>query len=118
MEAFLVAQIVKNLPAMQETWVWFLGQEDSPEKEMTTILLLLPGKFHGKRSLVGYSPQGCEELDLTEQLTFSHPEYIHLNNSTTTNLIKKWAKDLNTHFSKKDIQMSYQAHEKNAQKHH
>ena len=26
----LVAQMVKNLPAMQETWVWYLGQEDSP----------------------------------------------------------------------------------------
>jgi len=28
--------VVKNLPAMQETWVWFLGQEDPLEKEMAT----------------------------------------------------------------------------------
>ena len=34
--AFLVAQSVKNLPAMQETWVQFLGQEDPLEKEMAT----------------------------------------------------------------------------------
>ena len=31
----LVTQLVKNLPAMQETWVRFLGQEDPLEKEMT-----------------------------------------------------------------------------------
>ena len=30
--ASLVAQLVKNLPAMQETPFWFLGQEDPPEK--------------------------------------------------------------------------------------
>ena len=32
----LVAQMVKNLPAMQETWVHSLGQEDPLEKEMAT----------------------------------------------------------------------------------
>ena len=30
----LVAQMIKNLPAMQETWVWSLGQEDPLEKKM------------------------------------------------------------------------------------
>ena len=35
-QAFLVAQSVKNLPAMQETWVQSLGQEDLLEKEMAT----------------------------------------------------------------------------------
>ena len=34
--ASLTAQSVKNLPAMQETQVWFLGQEDAQEKEMAT----------------------------------------------------------------------------------
>ena len=34
--ASLVAQRVKHLPAMQETWVRFLGQEDPLEKEMAT----------------------------------------------------------------------------------
>ena len=34
--ASLVAQLVKNLPAMQETLVWFLGQEDPLEKGMAT----------------------------------------------------------------------------------
>ena len=34
--AFLIVQLVKNLPAMQETWVQFLGWEDPLEKEMAT----------------------------------------------------------------------------------
>ena len=32
----LVAQMVNNLPVMQETWVWSLGWEDTLEKGMTT----------------------------------------------------------------------------------
>ena len=34
--ALMVAQMVKNLPAMQETWVWSLGWEDPPEEGMAT----------------------------------------------------------------------------------
>ena len=34
--ASLVAQMVKNLPTMQETWVWSLGQEDPLKEEMAT----------------------------------------------------------------------------------
>ena len=34
--ASLVAQMVKNPPAMQETWIWTLGWEDPLEKEMAT----------------------------------------------------------------------------------
>ena len=30
--------------------------------------VFLPGKFHGQRSLTGYSPWGCKESDMTEQL--------------------------------------------------
>ena len=37
----LVAQSVKNLPVMQETWVRFLGQEDPLEKEMATCSSIL-----------------------------------------------------------------------------
>ena len=32
--------------------------------------VLLPGKFHGQRSLIGYSPWGCKESDMTERLHF------------------------------------------------
>ena len=34
--------------------------------------VLLPGEFHGQRSLVGYSPWSQKELDRTEQLILSH----------------------------------------------
>ena len=53
-----MAQKVKNLPAMQETWVQSLGQEDSLEKDIATHSIFLPGESHGQRSLVGYSPWG------------------------------------------------------------
>ena len=41
---------------------------------MATIPVFLPGEFHGQRSLVGYSPWGCKELDMTEQLTWREPK--------------------------------------------
>ena len=50
--------MVKNLPAMQETLVWSLGQEDPLEKGLTTHSSILPEEFHGQKSLVGYSPWG------------------------------------------------------------
>ena len=37
--------------------------------------VFLPGKFHGQKSLAGYSPWGCKELDMTEELTLSHGIY-------------------------------------------
>ena len=55
-KASLVAQLVKKLPAMQETSVRSLGWEDSLEKEMATTPVSLPEKLHGQRSLVSYSP--------------------------------------------------------------
>ena len=61
--------MVKNLPAMQETWVRSLGQEDTPEKGMVTHSSILAGEFHGQRKLAGYSPRGRKELDMTEWLT-------------------------------------------------
>ena len=121
----LVAQMVKHLPTMQDTWVQSLGQEDLLGKEMAThsstlawkipwteelgrlqstgshrvghdwsdlaaaaaqcgrpgfnpwvrkiswrrkwqpTPVFLPGKSHGQRNLVDYSPWGCKELDTT-----------------------------------------------------
>ena len=64
----MVAQMVKNLPAMQETQDQFLGQEDPLEKGWQPTPVFLPGGSHGQRSLVGYSPWGLKESDTTEQL--------------------------------------------------
>ena len=64
--ASLVAQMVKRLPAMQETrfdsWV---GKIPWRRKWQSTPALL-PGKSHGHGSLVGYSPWGHRELDVSE----------------------------------------------------
>ena len=46
------AQLVKNPPAMQETWVWSLGWEDPLEKGKATHSSLWPGEFHGLYSLL------------------------------------------------------------------
>ena len=66
----MVAQTAKRLPAVQETgfdpWVgkipWRRKWQPTPG--------LLPGKFHGLRSQVGYSPWGRKESDTTERLHF------------------------------------------------
>ena len=65
----LLAQILKNLPAMQEIWVWSLGQEDPLEEGMTPTPIFLPGEFYGQKSLAGYSPWCHKESDMTEWLT-------------------------------------------------
>ena len=50
-----MTETVKNLPAMQVTWVGSLGWEDPLEEKMETHSVLLPEESHGQRSLVGYS---------------------------------------------------------------
>jgi len=71
--ASLVAQMVKNPPAIQETWVQFLGWEDPLEEGMATPLqyscLENP---QGQRILAGYNLWGHKELDTTEQLNTAH----------------------------------------------
>ena len=69
--ASLVAQTVKNLPAMQETWIQSLGQEDTLEKGMATQSSILVWRTHAQRSLAGYRPWCRKESVTTEQLTLS-----------------------------------------------
>ena len=82
MNTFLVVQTVKNLPAM-ETWNLPASAEDKrlrfdPWVEKIPWRIkwqpnsgFLPGKFHGQRSMTGYSSWGRKESDTTEQLTLS-----------------------------------------------
>ena len=49
----LVAQTVKHLSTMRETWVQSLGWEDPLERKRQSTPVLLPGKSHGQRSLEG-----------------------------------------------------------------
>ena len=66
----LVPPMVKRLPIMQETWVQSLGQKIPWRRIWQPIPVLLPGKSHGWRSLVAYSPWGRKESDRTERLHF------------------------------------------------
>ena len=51
---------------MQETWVRSLGGEDPLEEGMATHSSIPAWRIHGQKRLVGYSPQGHTELDMTE----------------------------------------------------
>ena len=45
--------------------------------------VLLPGKFHGWRSLIGYSPWGCKESDTTERVYFTAFAKLRVNFSSS-----------------------------------
>ena len=70
--ASLMAHLVKNLPTMWEPWVLSLGQEDPWGRKWQPAPVLLPGKSHGWRSLVGYSPWNRKESDVTSDFTSLH----------------------------------------------
>ena len=63
--------MVKNLCALQETQVWVLGQGDPLEQGMVIHSSILTWRIP-QRSLVGYSPWGCKELDMTDQLSLHY----------------------------------------------
>ena len=58
--ASLAAQMVKNLPAMQETRVRSLGREDPLEKGTATHSSILAWRIPWTRSLAGCSPRGSQ----------------------------------------------------------
>ena len=58
----LVAQMVKNLPAMQETWVRSLGQEDPLEKEMATHSSILVWKIPWTEEPDGLQSMGSQRV--------------------------------------------------------
>jgi len=67
----LVAQMVKNSPAMWETWVWSLGRED-PLKEDEPIPYSCLENPHGQRSLVGYRSRKEGHDWVTKHSTAQH----------------------------------------------
>ena len=67
--ASLVVQMVKNLPAMGETWVRSWVGEIPWRREWLPTRVFLPGESHGQRSLGGHSPQHSKESDTTERLS-------------------------------------------------
>ena len=63
----LIAQLVKNLPAMQESWVQFLGQEDPLEKEMATHSSILAWRIPWTEESGRLQSVGSQESDMTWQ---------------------------------------------------
>ena len=61
-----MAQLVKNLPAVRETWVQSLGWEDPLRRERLPTPVFWPGEFHGLGS-----PWRGRESDMTERLSLS-----------------------------------------------
>ena len=64
-----MAQTVKNLPAMQETQIQPLGQEDPLEKKMATYYSILAWRIPWTEELVAYSLWGRKEANTTERVT-------------------------------------------------
>ena len=61
----LVDQLVKNLPATQETWVQFLGQENPLEKKMATHSLFLVWRIPWSEEARSLQSMGSQESDMT-----------------------------------------------------
>ena len=57
-----MAQTVKNVPALQGTWIQSLAWEDPLEKKMATHSSILAWESHGQRSLVGYNLWGRKRV--------------------------------------------------------
>ena len=68
-KASLVTQTVKHLPTMRETWFDPWAGKIPWRRKWQPTPVLMPGKSHGQRSLVGCSPWGRKELDTTERLS-------------------------------------------------
>ena len=66
---------------MQETRFWSLDREDPLQKGMATHSSSLAREFRGQSSLVGYSPRGHRESDMTEWLTGKYTELLNMNYS-------------------------------------
>ena len=65
-----MAQLVKNLPSLLETWVRSLGWEDPLEKEMASHSIILAWKIPWMQEPGGLYSMGSQESDTTERLQF------------------------------------------------
>ena len=64
----------------QEMRIGSLGQEDPWRREWQPTPVFLPKKFHGQRSLTGYSSRDPKELDMTEHAC-KHARYLNIQDS-------------------------------------
>ena len=69
--------MIKNLPAMRETWVQSLGQEDLLEKEVAAHSSILAWRIPWTEEPGGLQPMGLQESDTTEQLDRQTDTHTH-----------------------------------------
>ena len=81
-----MAQRLKRLPAMRETWVQSLGLEDPLEKEMAAYSSILGWRIPWMEELVGYGPRGHKESDTTERPHFHFTVSYHLTVTLNQNM--------------------------------
>ena len=72
MWASLMAQMVKDLLAVQETWFDPWVRKTPCRRKWQPTPVFLPRESHGQRSLAGYSPWGHKESDTAEKLILSN----------------------------------------------
>ena len=83
----LVAQMVKNSLQCRRPGFDSLVGRITWRREWQPTPVFLPGKSHGQRSLMGFSPWGPKELDMTEWLTLSLSQHsTYLKSETQTYL--------------------------------
>ena len=93
LQASLIAQLVKNLPAMQETWVRFLGQEDRLEKEMATRSSILAWRINPmdrgawRASVHGVARVGHDLATKPPPYIYTHG-YIYMKTQANKRLFK------------------------------
>ena len=73
-----VVQLVKNLPAMQENWVRFLGWEDPLEKEMAIPSSIPAWRIPWTEEPGGLQSMGSQELNTTQRLNHHHEKKISI----------------------------------------
>ena len=82
-----MTQTVKNLPAMQETWVRSLGQKDLLEKEVATHSRILAWRIPWIEEPGGLSPWGLKEFDMAECTHVDTHTHTHTHTYTHTALL-------------------------------
>ena len=108
--ASMVVQTVKHLPAMQETWVQSLGQEDPLEKEMATHSSTLAWKIPWMEEPGGLQSMGSQRSP--GEGNGNPPQYYCLENpidggawwSTVHGVTKSWARLSDFTFKFQDLQ--------------
>ena len=83
-----MAQLVKSLPAMQETQIWLLGLEDSLEKEMATRSSILAWRIPWTEEPGGLQSVESQELDKTYWLNHYHRSLSHIRHFVTPQTVE------------------------------